>query len=191
MQCVEPQCRNEIAMIILLADRRQVVDEKHLCDTHGRQFLTKVFQSMLPLDRENAYKGLVRFDVALVVQSQIHDLNGICLRSPTHMKTFFIKSGICEATRLINAFKSIKNGNAVLEASIGRLALTFGGDLKDVVISDYDNQTRAFSAQIRFLISSREEVVKIRPSDALCVALWENKPILVDEQKVSICSAPY
>jgi bifunctional DNase/RNase len=182
-------CKSQAVFHITVARQRLCAEEKHLCEKHGQDVAETVPPEPLPTNgAARAANGMARFDIDMLVISEISDIQIIFLREEGGSRRFHLVCGIFEATSLDRTLKHVAATRPLTHDAWAGTIRALGGTLEDVLVSDLSNHTYYAKLRIR-QTDGRSAEVDVRPSDALNLAVLCGVPILIAEQVLAAVGA--
>lgn len=180
MRCSRQGC-NETAILHFISAKEYVcLDEQHLCEAHGREFIAHYHSIAYPIgSRSTRTHALARFDIELLVIYEHSDEQGIYLRKFGGVERFFMLIGTVEAWALSYNLKHEQSARPLTHQALGSLIVVLGGQLQDVLVDYFDETAKCYHAKLRIQHGNRLLNLDVRPTDAFNVAVVCNVPILL------------
>jgi bifunctional DNase/RNase len=117
------------------------------------------------------------FDIDLVIVAETHH---VYLREVGGRRFFAIVIGIFEATCLTRNLKGYQVPRPLTHNALADVIDALGGELQDILISGVEDNS--WFTDLRIRQNGELVLVDMRPSDALILAVIENKPIYVSNE---------
>jgi bifunctional DNase/RNase len=193
MQCTINQCRKEAYIHVTEAADGIAVSERHFCEEHAALFLRQ-YQDQKKL--VSASQGIgtvaaVRFEIEIVTTNDNEDCQMLYLREHGKDRRFGLTIGIFEATAILYRLRQIAPPRPMTHDAMVNLVQGLGGQIRDVVVDQFDPTTRFFSAKVRIKHQDQEILVDMRPSDALVLSIICRVPFLITESVLEVSSKDF
>jgi len=180
VNCSWGGCGQHAVVHLLSAKQYRCIDEQHLCERHGREFMAEYHAVAYPAGLRSADdSALVQLDVELLAIYEGSNEQGIYLRDVNGSERFFMLIGTVEAWALCYCLKHETSLRPMTHQTLSNTIAALGGRVKDALLDEFSESPRCYHAKLRIEVAGKTVAVDVRPSDAFCVATLNAVPILI------------
>jgi bifunctional DNase/RNase/predicted permease len=176
MQCTFQGCNDKAVFHLTRVESRKCAAEHHLCEPHARAALTPymaIGRAGSAVSHE--LRDVTRFDIELIVISELHDQQVVYLREVGGDRRIPILIGVFEAAALDRRVKGYSSPRPLTHDATAMIIRALDAEVDDVTIDTLEEQT--YHAKVRIRRQGSQVVVDLRPSDALMLALAFESPL--------------
>jgi uncharacterized protein len=177
-QCESENCSEKATFHLTWAEQYRATREQHFCSEHCRRVIESYdSRSSVFRDEYTFSEREQRYDIELVVITEISEHQAFYMRAIKGKHHFPILTGSVEATCLVRNLHGQNSPRPLTHDSMVSAIKSLGGEITDVLIDDL--KEKAYHAKLRLRQHNRTITVDMRPSDAFTLAVIARCPILV------------